>query len=236
MIIYGRNAVREAIKAKRITDLHIDRKAEKDEVTLMAKRDNVPVRIDEEANLTRMAKNPSHQGFVAICQDIKPVSLDFLIREAKQSTYPLLVMLDGIEDPHNLGAILRSVDGLGAQGVIIKSRGEAPLNSTVAKISTGAICWVNVAVVTNLNQAIAKLKENGYWIVSSDGSAKLDYDQVDYKCPICLIVGSEGFGISRLVLSNSDFVVKIPMDGHVNSLNASASAAILMAMVQSKRR
>lgn len=236
MIIYGKNAVREALKAKIVKELHLLNKGEKDEIAFLAKRENVSVKVEDDPHLTKIAKNQSHQGFVAICDDVRPVSLEELIKQSKAIENPLLVMLDGIEDPQNLGAIIRSVDGLGAQGVIIKSHGEAPLNSTVMKVSTGAAVWVKVAVVTNLNQAISKLKENGYWIVASDGSAELDYDQVDYKCPICLIIGSEGFGISRLVLKNSDFVVKIPMSGHVNSLNASVSAAILMAMVQSLRR
>ena len=145
-------------------------------------------------------------------------------------------MLDCIADPHNLVAILRTCDALGVDGVIIKKRGEAPLNATVSKVSTGAINWVKVAEVTNLNQAIETLKKKGYWIVASDGEAKMNYDEVDYKSPICLIVGSEGFGISKLVLKNSDFIVKIPMFGHVNSLNASVSAAILASEIVRSRR
>lgn len=235
MIVYGRNATREAIKARLATKVIVLERMAKDEVTLLAKAENVSVEIAKEADLTRIARSSSHQGFAAICNEKPTVSLDFLIEEAGRVKYPLLLMLDGIEDPHNLGAILRTVDCLGVQGVIIKSRGEAPINSTVAKVSTGASCWVNIAVVANLNRAIDRLKQKGFWIVSSDGEANQSYQDVDYKCPICLVVGSEGFGISKLVLKNSDFIVKIPMSGHVNSLNASVSAAILIAMIQSKR-
>ncbi|MDO5329865.1 MAG: 23S rRNA (guanosine(2251)-2'-O)-methyltransferase RlmB [Bacillota bacterium] len=236
MIIYGRNAVREALKAGKVVTLHALGRLGKDEVVSLARANQIQVKLADESSLTKMAKNPSHQGFVAICQDIEPVSLDALIQKASQSKYPLLLMLDGIEDPHNLGAILRSADALGVDGIIIKNRGEAPLNSTVAKVSTGAICWVDVCAVTNLNQAIEKLKLKGYWVVASDGEARQSYDEVDYRCPIVLIVGSEGFGISRLVLKNSDFIVKIPMVGHVNSLNASVSSAILLAQIALSRK
>ena len=236
MIITGRNAIREALRAGNVKSLSVLSRLEKDPVVKEARGLNVPVKLVEESELTRMAKNPSHQGFVAISKDLETVTLEELIKGAKSSTYPLLLMLDGIEDPQNLGAIVRTADALGVDGVIIKKRGEAPLNATVSKVSTGAINWVKVAAVTNLNQAIAILKDQGYWIVASDGEAKQDYDQVDYKCPICLIVGSEGFGISKLVLKNSDFVVKIPMCGHVNSLNASVSTAILTAEIQRSRR
>ena len=236
MIIYGRNAIREAIRANNVKSLLILARMEKDAVVLEARERKVEVKFATADELTRMAKNPSHQGFVAIVKDPKTYTLPELIEAASSSTYPLVLMLDGIEDPHNLGAILRTCDALGVDGVIIKKRGEAPLNATVSKVSTGAINWVKVAEVTNLNQAIETLKKKGYWIVASDGEAKMNYDEVDYKSPICLIVGSEGFGISKLVLKNSDFIVKIPMFGHVNSLNASVSAAILASEIVCSRR
>ncbi|MBP5091630.1 MAG: 23S rRNA (guanosine(2251)-2'-O)-methyltransferase RlmB [Bacilli bacterium] len=236
MIITGRNAIREALRAGNVKSLSVLSRLEKDPVVKEARGLNVPVKFVEESELTRMAKNPSHQGFVAISKDLETVSLEELLLGAKSSKYPLLLMLDGIEDPQNLGAIVRTADALGVNGIIIKKRGEAPLNATVSKVSTGAINWVKVAAVTNLTQAINTLKDKGYWIVASDGEAKQNYDQVDYKCPICLIVGSEGFGISKLVLKNSDFIVKIPMVGHVNSLNASVSTAILTAEIQRSRQ
>lgn len=236
MIIYGRNAVRETLRAGRVEKLVITKRQADDPLVAEARESHVQVEYADEANLTRMARNPSHQGFVAISKEIEPVSLDFLIREAEKCDYPLLLMLDGIEDPHNLGAIIRTADALGVNGVIIKKRGEAPLNATVAKVSTGAINWVKVCQVSNLNQTIETLKKKGYWVVSADGEASTDYDKVDYKCPILLVIGNEGFGISRLVLKNSDFVVKIPMVGHVESLNASVSAAILVSEIQRSRR
>lgn len=236
MIVYGRNVIREGLKADHVKTLFVLARLEKDPLTQEAYAKQIPVKLVDEAELSRMAQSPSHQGFVAISKDLQPVSLDELIREAKGKKYPLLLMLDRIEDPQNLGAILRSCDALGVDGIILKKRGEAPLNATVAKVSTGAFNWVKIAQVANLSQAIEKLKQAGYWIVASDGSAKQSYDEVDYRSPIVLIVGSEGFGISRLVLEKSDFVVKIPMTGHVNSLNASVSAAILISQIQRDRQ
>ena len=183
-----------------------------------------------------MAKNPSHQGFLVLSEAIRSYSLEEVLQSIpSEKKYPLIVILDGIEDPHNLGAIIRTCDAFSVDGIIMKKRGEVPLNGTVAKVSTGAINYVKVAVVANLNQAIEKLKQNGYWVVSSDGSATQSYLDVDYNSPIALVVGSEGFGISKLVLKNSDFIVKIPMTGHVNSLNASVASAILISGVVASR-
>lgn len=236
MIIYGRNAIRESIKALNLQTLFVDKKHEDDEICELARKAGAEVCFRDENELAKLAKNPAHQGFVASVKDVNLLSLDELILKAKESTYPLILMLDGIEDPHNLGAILRSADAFGVDGIIIKKNGEAPLNSTVAKVSTGAYNWVRICQVANLNQAIDKLKKNGYWVIGSDGSAKASYDQVDYKMPTVLVVGSEGFGISRLVLKNCDVIVKIPMVGHVNSFNASVSAAILTSQIVLSRR
>lgn len=235
IIIYGKNAVREAVQSKSAKTLKVDERLEKDPIVLAAKANNIYVELSKDSELTRIAKNPSHQGFVAICKEWKSYSVEELIASSGNSKYPLLLILDGIEDPHNLGAILRSCDAFGVDGIIMKKRNEVPLNGTVAKVSTGAICYAKVAVVPNLAQALAKLKKNGFWIVASDGSGKTSYDEIDYKCPIGLIVGSEGFGVSRLLLRDSDFVTKIPMVGHVNSLNASVATGIFLAAISSLR-
>lgn len=236
MIIFGRNAIRESLKANRLKSLYTLERFQHDPLLDETRKMNVEVKLVSEDELTRMARNPSYQGFVAIVKDYEPVPLEEIISSAKSKPYPLLLILDGIEDPQNFGAILRSADAFGVDGVIIKKRNEVPLNATVAKVSTGAINWVKVAMVSNLSQAISALKDNGYWIVASDGSGKQDYDTVDYKCPIALVVGSEGFGIAPLVLKNSDFIVKIPMRGHVNSLNASVASAILLADILRSRK
>lgn len=234
-IIYGKNAVRETIAHGSIKTLYVSNRIKDDELLRKASAENIDVKSADDRELTRMAKNPSHQGFVAICDDIETVSLEDMISFAKNKKYPLIAILDGIEDPHNLGAILRSADAFGVDGIIMKNRGAVQLNGTVAKVSTGAINYVKVAVVTNLNRAIETLKKSGYWVVASDGEAKMSYSEVDYKCPIAVVIGSEGFGISQLVLKNSDFIVKIPMHGHVNSLNASVAAGIFFAMIDNSR-
>lgn len=234
-IIYGKNAVRETIAHGSIKTLYVSNRIKDDELLRKASAKNIDVKSADDRELTRMAKNPSHQGFVAICDDIETVSLEDMISFAKNKKYPLIAILDGIEDPHNLGAILRSADAFGVDGIVMKNRGAVQLNGTVAKVSTGAINYVKVAVVTNLNRAIETLKKSGYWVVASDGEAKMSYSEVDYKCPIAVVIGSEGFGISQLVLKNSDFIVKIPMHGHVNSLNASVAAGIFFAMIDNSR-
>ncbi|MCI5940167.1 MAG: 23S rRNA (guanosine(2251)-2'-O)-methyltransferase RlmB [Candidatus Enteromonas sp.] len=235
IIIYGKNAVREAVASGCATGLKVVKRFEQDMIVQQAKAKKIPVELVEEPELTRIAKNPSHQGFLAICKGWKNYTIEELIESSKRSAYPLLLILDGIEDPHNLGAILRSCDAFGIDGIIMKKRNEVPLNSTVAKVSTGAICYEKVASVPNLSQAIRKLKDNGFWVVTSDGSGTTNYDEIDYKCPIALVVGSEGFGVSRLLVRDSDFVAKIPMVGHVNSLNASVATAVFLAQISSSR-
>ena len=229
--VYGKNAVRATLEADNAKTLFTLKRLEKDELVAMARKKGIPVKFVEEKELTGLAKNPSHQGFLVLSEAIRSYSLEEVLQSIpSEKKYPLIVILDGIEDPHNLGAIIRTCDG-----IIMKKRGAVPLNGTVAKVSTGAINYVKVAVVANLNQAIEKLKQNGYWVVSSDGSATQSYLDVDYNSPIALVVGSEGFGISKLVLKNSDFIVKIPMTGHVNSLNASVASAILISGVVASR-
>ncbi len=235
-IIYGKNAISASLSNHRVTTLFVSTRLKGDRFTLSLPISGTPVKYVTDGELTRLAKTDRHQGFVAYVKDYETISLDELIEKAKTKEYPLIVMLDGIEDPHNLGAILRSCDAFGVSGIIMKSHGEVPLNGTVAKVSTGAIDFVPVSVVSNLSQAIATLKSNGFWVVSSDGGSSTLYDSLDYRCPICLVVGSEGFGISRLVLKNSDFVVKIPMVGHVNSLNASVATSVFLSMIDHKRR
>lgn len=231
IFISGKNPVRESIRAGQATKILAVSRMAKDPLLAEASKAGLPIEFVDEGKLTSMAKAESHQGILAICKEIRTYSLEEIISSCKNKRYPLLLMLDGIEDPHNLGAILRSCDAFGIDGIIMKKRGEVQLNPTVAKVSTGAIHYVKTAVVSNLSAAIDTLKKNGFWIVSSDGSGTQSYSDVDYKCPICVVVGSEGFGISRLVLKNSDFVVKIPMVGHVNSLNASVATGILLSEV-----
>lgn len=173
----------------------------------------------------------NHQGIVVEINEYSYYELDDLLNELENKQYPAIAILDGIEDPHNFGAILRSGDALGIDGYIIGANRQVGLTNTVAHVSTGAIEYAKVAKVTNLNQAINVLKERGYWIVASDGSATQSYKDIDYKMKTGVIIGSEGKGIGPLLLKNSDFVTKIPMVGHVNSFNASVAAALYFAAI-----
>lgn len=234
-VIYGRNAIRASIEADKVKTLYVSAHLGGDKLVEFARKKKLAVKLVDNNELTRMAKNPSHQGFVAIVEEYGSSSIEEIIEAAKGKKYPLVLILDGIEDPHNLGAILRSADAFGVDGIIIKNHGQVQLNGTVAKVSTGAINYVKVAVVSNLSNTVEKLKQNGYWVVASDGSAKQGYLDIDYKCPIALIVGSEGFGIAPLLLKRSDFIVKIPMCGHVSCLNASVATAVIVAGIVSSR-
>lgn len=235
-LIYGKNAVRAAIEANHCQRLLTLERMAKDKILFLARKKGINVQFLSTEELTRMTGNASHQGFAAIVNDYRLWRLEDLLKEIKNKENPVLLMLDGIEDPHNLGAIMRSADAFSIDGIIIKNRGNAPLNATVAKTSTGAIEFQKIASVTNLNSTIRLLKERGFWIYSSDGAAATNYDEVDYERPLCLVVGSEGFGISSLVLKNSDLLIKIPMAGHVNSLNASVAAALLLSESFKARR
>lgn len=184
--------------------------------------------------LNKMSGNGNHQGIIVEVQPHEYSSLEEIISASKGKEQPLVLILDEIEDPHNFGAILRCADAFSVDGVIIKSKNQVPLNWTVAKVSTGAIEYVKVAQVSNLSNAIKALKDNGFWIFAADGAGKDSYNKVDYSGPVALIVGSEGRGISQLVLKNSDFIIKIPMSGHVNSLNVSVSTGILLSRIRNK--
>lgn len=235
IIVYGRNACRSAVYSGQTERLYYLSRLEDDEVVRLAKERGLWARPSDEPSLARLSGHAPHQGLVCQVRPAEPIPLKELIAQSRKSEYPTIVLLDGIEDPHNLGAILRSADAFGADGVVVRLRGQAPLNATTYRTSAGAACYVKLSIVSSLSNAVRELKANGFWIVSSEGSASLSYLDVDYKVPIALVVGSEGKGISRLVLEESDFVVKIPMHGHVNSLNASVAAGIFLAQIDACR-
>lgn len=224
--IYGKNTVKEALQTNnKIIKLFLTKN--NDEFLKLANNKKIDYKIVDNNYLNKLVKG-NHQGVVLEIEGYSYSTLEDIISETKLK-YPFIVMLDGLEDPHNLGAILRSCDASGVDGVIIGKNRSVRLNSTVAKVSTGAIEYVKVAEVTNLTNTIKYLKEKGYWIVGAEACDKsVLYTEVNYDMPVCLVIGSEGKGISRLVSENCDFLVKIPMVGHVNSLNASVSCSILI--------
>lgn len=233
--IYGKNTIANALSHNdSINQIFMAKNFSDPRIEKLLKQSKIKINVVND--VSKYVGKVNHQGIVAEIQEYKYTSLEEVIEKTKDKKEALVVLLDGLEDPHNLGAILRSADAFGADAIVIPENRSVKLNSTVAKVSTGAIEYVDTCMVTNLNKTIEKLKGNGFWVFASDGEAKLDYRQVDYKdTKICLVVGSEGFGISKLVLKNSDFIVKIPMVGHVNSLNASVACALFLAQIYNSR-
>lgn len=229
MIIYGKNTVYEAIKNNQnIHQIYLSYNL-KEELSYLKKHFNLnQVKISLLSSQEMNAKfGKNHQGIACEITEYKYQDLNKLIESSKDKDNFAIAILDSLEDPHNLGAIMRTADATQINGIIIPKNRSVSLNSTVAKVSTGAIEHIDVVQVTNLVQTINKLKEAGFWIIGLDMDGAIDYRQYDYQGKIAVVIGSEGFGISRLVKENCDLKVKIPMYGHVNSLNASVSASLI---------
>lgn len=234
MIIYGRNTVLSRIANNNdIEELYLI-EGMKDKRIVEASKD-IPVKYMNRKQLDKLCATENHQGIAAKVHTYDYHSLQELLKDASKQEYPILVMLDGVDNPSNLGAIMRTCECIGVSGIITSKHNSCPLTSTVAKVSTGAIDYVKVAQVTNLTQTITKLKEEGYWIVGAEASGDVDYRDVDYKTKICLVMGSEGKGISQLVYKQCDFKVRLPMVGQINSLNVSNATAILLYQIYSNR-
>lgn len=231
-IIYGKNAVKEALKAHRVLRVFISNSFRDSTITNLIRDNVVPQFIKSNNELNDLSQGGVHQGIVATIKPYEYVSLDYILASCKGMNKPILVMLDGVVDPHNLGAILRCCDIFGVQGLLIGKHDQVGLNSTVAKTSAGAINYVPVCQVGNLSQTIETLKKNGFWIVASDGNCTKSYLDIKYDFPTVLVIGNEGDGISQLVKKHSDFIVKIPMYGKVNSLNASVATGIFLAKIK----
>ncbi len=230
-IIFGRNPVKEALRSNRVKSIYLANNFSFSEILSLIEMKKVPVITKTMKELDNMCDGV-HQGVAAIIKDYEYFSLDSVLERAKKQEKPLIVILDGINDTHNLGAILRCADVFNVTGVIIPKHNQVPLNATVAKTSAGAISYVPVVLVNNLNQAIDRLKKEGFWVVATDGSGQTNYQDLKYDFNVALVIGSEGKGVSKLVLQNSDYIVKIPQYGHVNSLNASVATGILLAKIR----
>ena len=230
-IIFGRNPVKEALHSNRVKTVYLANNFSFAEILSLIEEKKIPVVCKSVKELDSMCGGV-HQGVAAVIKDYEYYSLDSVLDRARKQSNSLVVILDGINDPHNLGAILRSADVFNVTGVIIPKHNQVPLNSTVAKTSAGAINYVPVVLANNLNQTIERLKKEGFWVVATDGSGTTNYQDLKYDFKVALVIGSEGKGVSKLVLSNSDYVVKIPQHGHVNSLNASVAAGILLAKIR----
>ncbi|TDX49304.1 23S rRNA (guanosine(2251)-2'-O)-methyltransferase RlmB [Orenia marismortui] len=231
--IEGRNPVIEALKAGRKIEkiLLLDSAHGEaiDTIYQLSKKENLKIEKVSKNKLDNISNSHAHQGVIAIAEKLKYWNLDDLISHSKEQVEdPLLILLDELKDPHNLGSILRSADAAGAQGVVIPKRRSVGFTPVVAKSSAGAIEYVPVAQVTNMARTIDKLKNEGFWICGADVDTNQTCYQANLKGSLGLVIGSEGSGMRRLVKEKCDFLVKLPMKGHVDSLNASVAAGILI--------
>lgn len=237
MIVYGRNAVVEALNSdKDIDTVFIQKGVSAGAVVAAAKKRGIVVKDVTEEKLTALCGTPKHGGAAAeLCAAAYAELSDILEVSKNKGTAPFIIIADEIADPHNLGAIIRTAEAAGADGVIIPKRRSASLNATVYKTSAGAASWIKVARVSNLVDTIKTLKKNGVWVYGMEADGE-PYDKIDFKGGAAIVVGSEGFGLGRLVRESCDAVVSLPMNGKVNSLNASVSAGILMYEVVRQRK
>lgn len=232
-LVYGKNVVKQILQdgnRAKVVYLSTDDK----ELETLARKAGVPIKKSDRKALNRMAGSEHHNGVVAEIEDYKTYSVEELTSTVKDGEYGLIILLDELEDPHNLGAILRTVDAVGATGVIFKKSHAVGLTPTVAKTSAGAIETVKCAAVTNLSRTIEELKKKGWWVVGADMDGQ-DYRSLKYDMNVVLVIGNEGKGMSRLVEEKCDLIVSLPMVGKITSLNASVSAGILMYEIYNKR-
>jgi 23S rRNA (guanosine2251-2'-O)-methyltransferase len=229
MIIYGLNPVLEALRSGRVRRLRVmprrDRRVE--EALALARAKGIEVQHVDAAAIDRAARGGVHQGIVADIHDLEDYSIRDLVEGAAPDA-PLIVVLDGVEDPHNVGAILRTSDAAGAHGVVRQARHAASLDGVAAKASAGAVAHVKIATEVNIARAIEELKALGVWTVGLAAGAPESYDAVDFTLPSAVVLGAEGTGLRRLVQERCDRLVSIPMRGAVESLNVSVAAGVVL--------
>lgn len=224
MYIYGKNVAKETLENnKKVLKAFICKDFSDKNIISMLQKRNISIEILTKNEIDKLACG-NNQGIILSVPDYEYCKLDDLLVNDK----PFIVILDHLEDPHNFGAIIRTCEAAGVDGIIIPKDRSVSVNSTVMKTSAGALNNMKICMVTNLNRTIDELKEKGIWIVGTDMTDSVPYNSLDYDMPVAVIIGSEGFGISRLVREKCDYVVNIPMKGKVNSLNASVAAGILI--------
>jgi 23S rRNA (guanosine2251-2'-O)-methyltransferase len=238
--IYGINAVTESLKARGRSFAWVGVAKERHDLRLQrvvdeCRRQGVAVRFVSRPELDRMAGNNAHQGVVAVTSAKQYNDLDDVVA-AKRGQFSLVVVLDGVEDPHNLGAILRTADAAGADGVVIPERRAAGVTPTVTKASAGASEHLPIAKVTNIGRTLEELKSKNLWIVGLDERAPQNYDSLDYKMDCAIVLGAEGKGVHELVRKKCDFLISIPMLGKVSSLNVSVAAGVMLYEIVRQRR
>ena len=239
-LVVGRNAVRELLKSGRAIDKLLVQRGEREGsiVVLVAEaiERHIPVVESDKAKLDKLTGGASHQGIVAMAAEKEYCTVDDILNIASErGEKPFIVIADGVSDPHNLGAIIRCAEGVGAHGLIIPKRRAVGLTPTVSKASCGAIEHLAVAKVTNIAATVEELKEKGIWIFSAEAGGENYYD-TDFNCPCAIVLGSEGDGVSKLVKDRSDYIVSIPMYGKINSFNVSIAAAVILAEISRQHR
>lgn len=229
MIVYGINPVLEALRGGRVRKLRVGPRSDRriDEALAVARQQSVTIERATADVIDRLARGGVHQGIIAELEEPRDYSLRDLI-EAAAPAAPLLVVLDGIEDPHNVGAILRTVDAAGAHGVVRQARHSASLDGIAAKASAGAVALVRMATEVNIARAIEELKALDVWTIGLAGDAREKYDEIDFTLPTAIVLGAEGTGLRRLVRERCDRLVSIPMHGAVESLNVSVAAGVVL--------
>lgn len=233
MYIYGKNVAREKLNSnEQITKIYLADNFSDKEIFNLIKKKNIKYNIVPNKFLDNKVDG-LHQGIVIESPDVDLYSFDYI--ESINKKNPLIVMLDHLEDPHNFGAIIRTCEALGVDAIIIPKDRNVNVNATVVKTSAGAIYNMPIIMVSNLLSSINKLKDMGYWIIGTDMNGE-DYTKIDYNMPICLIIGNEGHGMSKVLKDNVDFMAMIPMAGKINSLNASVSCGIVLSRIVSGDR
>ena len=233
MYIYGKNVAREKLhNNSKINKIYLSEKFNDREILDLIRKNTIKVSFVKNYELDKKVEG-LHQGIVMEIDDVKTYSYNEIIPNIKKEN-PVIVMLDHLEDPHNFGAIIRTSEALGVDAIIIPTDRSVKVNSTVVKTSAGAIEYIPIIRVVNLNDTIRKLKSDGYWIIATDMDGE-DYTKIDYNMPVCIVIGNEGKGISRMVSENSDIIASIPMKGKINSLNASVSCAIVLSHIMKDR-
>ena len=239
-MVIGRNAVRELLKSGRDIDKLLVQKGEREGsiVALVAEAvaRRIPIIDTEKVKLDKLSCGANHQGIIAMAAEKEYSTVEDILAIAEErGERPFIVIADGITDPHNLGALIRCAEGVGAHGLIIPKRRAVGLTPVVTKSSCGAIEHLAIAKVTNLSATVDKLKEKGLWIFAAEAGGGAYYD-TDFKCPAALILGSEGDGVSHVLKEKADYIVSIPMYGHVNSFNVSTAAAVILAEISRQHR
>ena len=238
--VEGRNSVIELLESDRDVNKILIAEGERhgsiNKIIHMAKERKIIVNEISKAKLKQIAQTENNQGVIAIVPPFNYCEVEDILEEAKRKQEkPFIVILDGIEDPHNLGSIIRTAETAGVHGIIIPKRRAASVNATVSKVSSGAVEHMRIARVNNINETIQYLKENDVWIYGTDMQTEKYYYEEDYKGAVAIVIGNEGFGMNRLVKENCDILIKIPMKGKVTSLNASVSAGIVMYEIVKQR-